>query len=50
MEAIQKDILGISKLEGAYKMAAKLTERSDEISVLDMEVIQKHILGIEKIK
>lgn len=31
-------------------MAAKLTERSDEISVLDMEVIQKHILGIEKIK
>ena len=50
MEAIQKDILGISKLEGAFKMAAKLTNQSDEISVLDMEAIQKHILGIEKIK
>ncbi len=50
MEAIQKDILGISTLEGAYKMAAKLTKQSDEISVLDMEAIQKHILGIEQIK
>lgn len=50
MEAIQKDILGISKLEGVYKMAAKLTDQSDDISVLDMEAVQKHILGIEDIK
>lgn len=49
MEAIQKDILGISTLEGAYRMAAKLTD-GDDISVLDMEAIQKHILGIEKIE
>lgn len=49
MEAIQKDILGISTLEGAYRMAAKLTD-GDDVSVLDMEAIQKHILGIEKIE
>ena len=35
-------------MSGAYCEAAKLTG-SDVITVLDMEVIQKDILGIEKI-
>ena len=50
MEAIQKSILGIGdKLSGAYKEAASLSGGVD-ITVLDMEVIQKDILGIEIIK
>ena len=48
MEAIQKDILGISSLSGVYRKAALITD-SEEISVLDMEAIQKDILGIESI-
>ena len=49
MEVIQKSILGIGdKLSGAYKEAASLSGGED-ITVLDMEVIQKDILGIEKI-
>ena len=49
MEAIQKSILGIGdKLSGAYKEAASLTDGAD-ITVLDMEAIQKDILGIQKI-
>ena len=46
MEAVQKDILGIRKLEGVYKKCALLTEKKETISVLDMEAIQKKILGI----
>ena len=50
MEAIQKSILGIgSELTGVYKKVALLSGDSKEISVLDMEAIQKDILGIEKI-
>ena len=46
---LQKTILGIGdKLSGAYKEAASLTD-NDDITVLDMEVIQKDILGIQKI-
>ena len=49
MEAVQKSILGIGEgLTGAYNEAAKLSE-SDKISVLDMEAIQKDILGLQKI-
>ena len=48
MEAIQKDVLGISSLSGVYRKAALITD-SEEISVLDMEAIQKDILGLESI-
>jgi hypothetical protein len=50
MEAIQKSILGISKLVGAYKSAAVISDGETDISVLDMEAVQKDILGIAKIK
>jgi hypothetical protein len=50
MEAIQKSILGISKLVGAYKSAAIISGGETDISVLDMEAVQKDILGIAKIK
>jgi hypothetical protein len=50
MEAIQKSILGISKLIGAYKSAAIISGGETDISVLDMEAVQKDILGIAKIK
>lgn len=50
MEAIQKDILGIQKVEGIYRKAAQIAGDSKEISVLDMEKIQKHVLGIESIQ
>jgi hypothetical protein len=50
MEAIQKSILGISKLIGAYKSAAIISSGETDISVLDMEAVQKDILGIAKIK
>jgi hypothetical protein len=49
MEKMQKDILGIEKLTGSNKEAAKLSTSSiseNKLSVLDMEIVQKHILGI----
>ena len=51
METIQKSILGIGDtLSGVYKEAALLSgDSTDEVTVLDMEAIQKDILGIEKI-
>ncbi len=49
MEAIQKDLLGISTLGGIYQKAALVTYNETELSVLDMEAIQKHILGIREI-
>ena len=49
MEEVQKSILGIGEgLTGAYNEAARLTGK-DKISVLDMEAIQKNILGLEMI-
>jgi hypothetical protein len=49
METLQKDILGITRLDGAYKKAGQISGEKD-ISVLDMEAVQKDILGIAKIK
>lgn len=49
MEAIQKDILGIKKTDGVYFKAARLANSGDdELSVLDMEQIQKYLLGFIK--
>lgn len=47
MEAIQKDILKIKVLSGAYLQAGQLNNISTgSLSVLDMEIIQKYILGL----
>lgn len=50
MEAIQKDILKLNILSGAYLEAGKLNqEYTDSLCVMDMEIIQKYILGIDDI-
>ena len=49
MEGVQKAILSIGKLEGVYKQAAILDEERTTPTALDMEAIQKDILGIKKI-
>lgn len=48
MEMIQKDILGLDKLTGAYRNAALLVSENS-VSVLDMEMIQKDILGLASV-
>jgi hypothetical protein len=45
MEAIQKQILGISALSGVYKEAGDV-DNSNTFSLFDLEKIQKNILGI----
>lgn len=45
---IQKDILGYSKLSGAYKNAAD-TNKDGSISVIDLLQVQKSILGYSNI-
>ena len=49
MELIQKSILGIDILTGVYENAALLSEGNNDISVLDLEAVQKDILGLSKI-
>lgn len=50
MEVVQKAILGIGEdLSGVYKEAARLSATTGELSVLDMEIIQKDILGMSNI-
>jgi hypothetical protein len=46
MEEIQKSLLHIQPLSGAYLQAAKGFLGSDTLTVLDMEAIQKYILKI----
>lgn len=46
---VQKDILGVSKLTGAYKKAADAS-KDNEINALDLLKIQKNILGSSKIE
>jgi hypothetical protein len=46
MEEIQKSLLHIQILSGAYLQAAKGFLGSDTLSVLDMEAIQKYILKL----
>ncbi len=47
--AIQLDVLGTNKLEGAYAEAAKINN-SDSFSIADARAIQLHVLGQSQIK
>lgn len=49
MEAIQKDILGLSKILEVYQNNADVN-RNGIIDILDMEAVQKDVLGIEAIE
>ena len=46
---VQKDILGTSKLSGAYKKAADAS-KDGAINALDLLKIQKNILGTAKLE
>ena len=47
---IRKDILGESKLAGAYKTAADVSRNNDGITIKDAFIIKRHILGEAKIQ
>lgn len=49
MEAIQKDILGLSKILEVYQNNADVN-RNGIIDIFDMEAVQKDVLGIEAIE
>ncbi len=46
MEGIQKHVLQISDLEGAYKDAGLLREGAVSLNVVDMEIVQKYLLQL----
>lgn len=46
---IRRDILGESKLSGAYKTAADVSKTNDGITVKDAFILKRHILGDAKI-
>ncbi len=49
MERIQKSVLKLELIQGVYEQAGLLTTGAVKLSVTDMEIIQKDILGIRKI-
>ena len=46
---VQKDILGVNKLNDAYKEAADVN-KDGVVDIIDLLKIQKHILGVSKIE